>query len=131
MKISDVAKRTGLDVKTIRYYESIGLVAAPPRRENGYRDYPEQSIRQLTFLRHARQFGFSINECRELLALWENPNRRSADVYNLIVAKVKDIDIHISELKSMKKVLTEFIDQCPNDDIPGCALIDQLAVELE
>ncbi|MDO7653060.1 MAG: MerR family transcriptional regulator, partial [Porticoccus sp.] len=89
MKISDVAKRTGLDAKTIRYYESIDLVDSPPRRENGYREYNEQGIQQLGFLRKARKFGFSINECRVLLALWANPNRRSAEVHGLVTEKVR------------------------------------------
>ncbi len=129
MKISDVAKRTGLDAKTIRYYESIDLVDSPPRRENGYREYTEQGIQQLGFLRKARKFGFSINECRALLALWANPNRRSAEVHGLVTEKVRDIDVHILELKSMKKMLSDLLAQCPGDDSPSCAIISKLAAE--
>jgi len=131
MKISDVAKRIGLDAKTIRYYESIDLVDSPPRRENGYREYSEQGIQQLGFLRKARKFGFSINECRALLALWANPNRRSAEVHELVAEKVRDIDAHILDLTSMKKMLSELLAQCPDDDNPNCSIISKLAADQE
>ena len=128
MKISEVAKQIGLNAKTIRYYERIGLVDMPPRLDNGYREYADEHVQQLWFLRHARQFGFSIDECRELLGLWVNPNRRSAEVHALVSDKVSDIDQHIRELKEMKKVLTELLDKCPGDDSPDCAIINKLAL---
>ncbi|MEZ5529694.1 MAG: Cu(I)-responsive transcriptional regulator [Porticoccaceae bacterium] len=131
MKISEVASKTGLDAKTIRYYESIGLVELPDRLDNGYRDYSEQNIRQLWFLRHARQFGFSIDQCRELLALWADPQRRSAAVHQLVTEKVQDIDRHIRELKEMKKVLSELLVECPGNDSPHCAIINKLASDSE
>jgi MerR family transcriptional regulator, copper efflux regulator len=131
MNIGAVAKQTGLNAKTIRYYESIELVDLPPRRENGYREYSERNVQQLWFLRHARQFGFSIEECRELLSLWANPNRRSAEVHSLVTEKVKYIEQHIGELRQMKKVLTGLLDECSGDDSPDCAIIDKLASELE
>jgi len=128
VKISDVAKQTGLNAKTIRYYERIALVDRPPRLENGYREYADQHVRQLWFLRHARQFGFSIDECRELLSLWANPNRRSAEVHSLLSDKVRDIEKHIRELREMKKILTELLEKCPGDDSSECAIIDKLAL---
>lgn len=131
MKISEVASRTGLDAKTIRYYESIGLVDLPRRLDNGYRDYSEQNVSQLWFLRHARQFGFSIDECRELLSLWANPQRRSAEVHQLVTEKVRDIDRHIRELQEMKTVLSGLLDECPGNDSPHCTIIDKLATDSE
>lgn len=128
MKISEVAKQTGLNAKTIRYYERISLVDRPPRLENGYREYADQHVQQLWFLRHARQFGFSIDECRELLSLWVNPNRRSAEVHSLVSDKVRDIEKHIRELREMKKMLTELLKKCPGDDSSECAIIDKLAL---
>lgn len=128
MKISEVAKQTGLNAKTIRYYERISLVDRPPRLENGYREYADQHVQQLWFLRHARQFGFSIDECRELLSLWANPNRRSAEVHSLVSDKVRDIEKHIRELREMKKMLTELLKKCPGDDSSECAIIDKLAL---
>ncbi|WP_461481434.1 Cu(I)-responsive transcriptional regulator [Porticoccus sp.] len=131
MKISEVAGRTGLDAKTIRYYESIGLVDSPQRQGNGYRDYSDQNVRQLWFLRHARQFGFSIDQCRVLLALWANPRRRSAEVHQLVTEKVRDIDRHIRELNEMKDMLSTLLAQCPGDDSPHCAIINKLATDSE
>jgi MerR family copper efflux transcriptional regulator len=128
VKISDVAKRTGLDAKTIRYYESIGLVNAPPRRENGYREYNEQGIQELGFIQKARKFGFSISECRELLTLWGDPSRCSADVHALLAEKVKGIEQHIQELRVMKKLLSELLDKCPGDNSFDCAIINKLAL---
>jgi len=131
MKISEVAFRTGLDAKTIRYYESIGLVDSPRRQANGYRDYGEGNVRQLWFLRHARQFGFSVEECRELLALWANPQRRSSEVHKLVTEKVQNIDRHICELQEMKTLLSELLEKCPGDDNPECSIINKLASDTE
>ena len=131
MKISDVARQTGLDTGTIRYYERIGLVSAPSRLENGYRSYSEKNIRELWFLRHARQFGFSIDDCRELLALWNNPQRRSAEVHHLVAEKVSDIDRHIRELQEMKKLLKDLLESCPGNDNPHCPIINKLATDSE
>ena len=129
MNIGQVASQTGLDSKTIRYYESIGLVSEPPRLANGYRDYDDEHIRQLVFLRQARQFGFSIEECRSLLELWINPQRRSAEVHELVADKVKDIDQHMRELRAMKKLLVDLMGQCADDENADCAIIDHLAGE--
>jgi len=85
-----------------------------------------QHVRQLWFLRHARQFGFSIDECRELLSLWANSNSR-AEVHSLVSDKVRDIEQHIRELREMKKVLTELLVKCPVDDSSECVIIDELA----
>jgi MerR family copper efflux transcriptional regulator len=131
MNIGAVAKQTGLNAKTIRYYESISLVDSPPRRENGYREYSEKNVQQLWFLRHARQFGFSIDECRDLLSLWANPNRKSVEVHSLVTEKVKHIEQHTQELRQMKKVLTGLLDECPGDDSPHCSIIARLAAEME
>lgn len=128
LKISDVAKRTGLDAKTIRYYESIGLVDAPRRRENGYREYNEQGIQQLGFIQKARNFGFSISECRVLLKLWGDPSRCSADVHALVAEKVRGIEQHIQELRVMKKLLSELLERCPGNDSFDCAIINKLAL---
>ncbi len=80
MNISDVAKKTGLTSKAIRFYEEKGLVTPPLRSENGYRTYSQQHLDELTLLRRARQVGFNLEECRELVALFNDPSRHSADV---------------------------------------------------
>ena len=79
MNISDVAKKTGLTSKAIRFYEEKGLVTPPLRSENGYRTYSQQHLDELTLLRQARQVGFNLEECRELVALFNDPSRHSAD----------------------------------------------------
>lgn len=127
MNIGIVAKKSGLDAKTIRYYESIELVTLPLRGANGYREYSEENLQELVFLRHARQFGFSIEECRQLLNLWLNPARQSAEVHALVTEKVDEIEKRIRELKRMKKLLTQLMSNCADDENPECVIIDTLA----
>ena len=99
MNISDVAKKTGLTSKAIRFYEEKGLVTPPLRSENGYRTYSQQHLDELTLLRQARQVGFNLEECRELVALFNDPSRHSADVKKRTLEKVADIENHIRELQ--------------------------------
>ena len=99
MNISDVAKKTGLTSKAIRFYEEKGLVTPPLRSENGYRSYSQQHLDELTLLRQARQVGFNLEECRELIFLFNDPSRHSADVKRRTLEKVADIERHISELQ--------------------------------
>ncbi|MGV6806610.1 MAG: Cu(I)-responsive transcriptional regulator [bacterium] len=127
MNIGTAAEKAGLSAKTIRYYESVGLVASPPRQGNGYRDYSSADVERLIFLRQARQFGFSIEECRALLSLWQNPARKSAEVHGLVAHKVTEIERHIRELREMKKVLKSLLASCPDNENPECGIIDQLA----
>lgn len=97
MNISDVAKKTGLTSKAIRFYEEKGLVTPPLRSENGYRSYSQQHLDELTLLRQARQVGFNLEECRELIFLFNDPSRHSADVKRRTLEKVAEIERHISE----------------------------------
>jgi MerR family copper efflux transcriptional regulator len=127
MNIGEAAKQSGLSSKTIRYYESIDLIVPSARRDNGYREYSESKVQELIFLRHARQFGFALDECKQLLALYTNPGRQSRDVHNLVAEKLADIELRIAELKNMKRVLEEMSGQCPNDEGAACAILDNLA----
>ena len=102
MNISDVAKKTGLTSKAIRFYEEKGLVTPPLRSENGYRTYSQQHLDELTLLRQARQGGVNLEECRELVALFNDPSRHSADVKKRTLEKVADIENHIRELQNMR-----------------------------
>ncbi|MDU7768777.1 MAG: MerR family transcriptional regulator, partial [Serratia marcescens] len=94
MNISDVAKKTGLTSKTIRFYEEKALITAPIRSDNGYRHYSARHVEELTLLRQARQVGFNLDECRELVALFNDPARHSADVKARTLQKVAEIDRH-------------------------------------
>lgn len=127
MNISDVAKKTGLTSKAIRFYEEKGLVTAPIRTENGYRSYNPRHIEELTLLRQARQVGFNLEECRELVALFNDPARHSADVKARTLQKVADIEKHIQELGDMRQRLLQLAEQCPGDDGADCPIINNLA----
>lgn len=104
MNISSVAKKTGLTPKAIRFYEQKGLVSPPARRENGYRSYNALHLEELTLLRQARQVGFTLEECRELVVLFNDPGRHSDDVKRRTLAKVREIEVHIAELNQMRQL---------------------------
>lgn len=126
MNISEASLQCGLPAKTIRYYEEIGLVA-PGRLANGYRDYREQDLHKLRFLQRSRGLGFSIDDCRLLLSLYEDRNRASADVRQIAKAHLEDIDRKIEELKSLQATLRQLVHQCHGDDRPDCPIIEDLA----
>ncbi|MCS2150773.1 Cu(I)-responsive transcriptional regulator [Scandinavium manionii] len=127
MNISDVAKRTGLTSKAIRFYEEKGLVTPPLRSDNGYRSYTQKHLDELTLLRQARQVGFNLEECGELVDLFNDPGRHSADVKARTLQKVADIEKHITELQSMREQLLALADACPGDDSADCPIIDNLS----
>lgn len=127
MNISDVAKRTGLTSKAIRFYEEKGLVTPPLRAENGYRSYGQKHLEELTLLRQARQVGFNLEECGELVALFNNPARHSADVKARTLQKVAEIERHIAELSSMRQQLLALAESCPGDDSADCPIINGLS----
>lgn len=110
MNISDVAKKTGLTSKAIRFYEEKGLVTPPLRSENGYRSYTQRHLDELTLLRQARQVGFNLEECGELVNLFNDPKRHSADVKKRTLEKVAEIERHIIELQSMREQLLQLAD---------------------
>ena len=126
MNIGDVARRSGLPAKTIRYYEDIGLVSAP-RSPNGYRHFTETDLHKLAFLARARSLGFSVNDCRALLALYEDRARNSADVRRLAKTHLARIDKKIAELQAMRETLAKLVEACSGDDRPECPILDDLA----
>ena len=126
MNISAAAKTAGLPVKTVRYYADIGLVSAPERSKAGYRTYDESAVRKLVFIRRAREFGFSIGQCRELLSLYEDRDRSSADVKRIATRRLEDIAEKQRELQSLHDDLAHLVDACKGDDRPDCPIIDGL-----
>ena len=126
MNVGRAAERVGLPVKTVHYYESIGLVT-PARKHNGYRDYDETSVRKLAFVQRARSLGFSIDECRSLLSLYEDRARASKDVKAIATAKLADIERKIAELESLRQALSHLVERCHGDDRPDCPILDDLA----
>ncbi|MDF7660474.1 Cu(I)-responsive transcriptional regulator [Erwiniaceae bacterium L1_54_6] len=127
MNISDVAKKTGLTSKAIRFYEEKGVVTPPLRSENGYRSYNPHHIDELNLLRQARQVGFTLEECRELVTLFNDPARHSADVKARTLQKADEIAAHIEELHAMRARLLALAEACPGDDGAECPIINHLA----
>lgn len=127
MNISDVAKKTGLTSKAIRFYEEKGVVTPPLRSENGYRSYNAHHLDELNLLRQARQVGFTLDECRELVALFNNPSRHSADVKARTLQKADEIAAHIEELHAMRARLLALAEACPGDEGAECPIIKNLA----
>ncbi|WP_300033102.1 Cu(I)-responsive transcriptional regulator [uncultured Roseobacter sp.] len=128
MNISDVATATGLPVKTIRYYEDIGLIT-PGRKGNGYRWFSETDRHRLAFLGRARSLGFSIEACRSLLQLYSDRDRASADVKTIARAHLEEIDRKRAELTDMRDTLAHLIDACAGNDRPDCPILADLAAE--
>jgi Cu(I)-responsive transcriptional regulator len=126
MNIGAAAKVSGLPAKTIRYYEDIGLVR-PERRDNNYRDYSETALHNLRFLKRARALGFSIDDCRQLLSLYADRRRASADVRRLAEAHIDEIDLKVAELKAMRKTLSHLVNACHGDHRPDCPILEDLA----
>ncbi|PIB24712.1 Cu(I)-responsive transcriptional regulator [Amylibacter kogurei] len=126
MNIGQAADHTGLPEKTIRYYEDIGLVT-PNRAANGYRVFGENALHQLHFLAKARGLGFSIEDCRNLLALYDDTARSSSDVKAIAKAHVATIDQKISELSAMRDTLSHLMKHCAGDNRPDCPILNELS----
>lgn len=126
MNIGSAAIASGLSAKTIRYYEEIGLVT-PVRSTNGYRNYSSGEIQRLQFLQRARALGFSIDECRQLLSLYEDKDRASANVKAIALDKIDAISVKINELEALRVSLKVLADGCSGDEMSECPIIDSLA----
>ena len=126
MNIGQTSRASGLSAKTIRYYDDIGLVE-PARRGNGYRAYSDGHLHNLRFLARARSLGFSIEECRRLLSLYEDRDRASADVKKMTQAHIASIEEKIAQLEGMRTTLAGLVAACHGDERPACPILDDLA----
>jgi len=129
MNIGDAARASGVSAKMIRHYESVKLLPAAQRSVSGYRLYGSNDVHILRFIRRARDLGFSIDEIRGLLGLWQNRRRSSRQVKALAQAHVDDLDVKIRKLRSMKSALERLINCCQGDDRPECPILSELAEE--
>ena len=127
MNIGKVAKLSELTVKAVRYYDNIGLVKPFQKTTTGYREYNENDALKLKFVGNARKFNFSIDECRELLSLYENESRPSKDVKKLTLEKISQIDKKLQQLQNLKDELTYLADNCHGDDRPNCPILNALS----
>lgn len=127
MNIGQAAEQSGVSAKMIRHYESIGLVERARRTDGGYRIYDTNDIHTLRFIRRARDLGFSIKEIAQLVGLWRNRRRASADVRRVAQQHISELDHKIAELQAMRRTLTELVQHCHGDRRPECPILDDLA----
>ena len=126
MNISEVAIKAGLSVKTVRYYADIALVSEAERSAAGYRTYDEPTLKKLIFAKRAREFGFSISECHELLSLYQDEERMSANVKVIAQRRLEEIIQKQKKLESLRRELVHLVNSCNGDDRPNCPIIDYL-----
>ena len=126
MNISTAAAAAGLPSKTVRYYADVNLVPAAGRSDTGYRLYDYASVRRLIFVRRSREFGFSIDECRELLGLYIDDQRPSSDVKRIASQKLAEIRKKQAELQSLHDELSHLVETCAGDHRPDCPILDYL-----
>ncbi|HET8693818.1 MAG TPA: Cu(I)-responsive transcriptional regulator [Aquabacterium sp.] len=127
VNIGEASKITGISQKMVRHYESLGLLAHPPRTDSGYRLYDEDSINTLHFIRRARDLGFGIPEIGELLDLWRNRRRSSATVKKMAQTRIDELQQRIDSLATMKRSLEHLVKQCHGDDRSACPILDDMA----
>ncbi|MFN4281935.1 MAG: Cu(I)-responsive transcriptional regulator [Alphaproteobacteria bacterium] len=129
MNIGQAAAATGVSAKMIRHYESVGLLAAPLRGENGYRVYGEDDLKRLAFIRHARDVGFALAQIKSLLQLWRDRERASADVKRIAVEQIEMLKARKREIETMIAGLEELTAACHGDARAACPILDGLAGE--
>ncbi|MBL8788853.1 MAG: Cu(I)-responsive transcriptional regulator [Rhizobiales bacterium] len=127
MNIGEAAKATGLSTKMIRHYEGTGLLRPPVRTRSGYRVYSDEDVHTLHFIRRARDLGFSVRQMADLLALWQNRKRSSADVKRLALAHADSLELKMRELQDMAEALRHLARHCHGDSRPACPIIAELA----
>jgi Cu(I)-responsive transcriptional regulator len=130
MNIGEASKSSGVSSKMIRYYESIGLISAPLRTESGYRVYAENDVHALRFISRARDLGFSIEQMGDLLALWRDRSRASADVKAIALEHIRVLEEKAQALKAMSDTLRHLADNCHGDGRPDCPIIDGFARDI-
>lgn len=127
MSVGDAARASGVSAKMIRYYEDIGLLAPPARGDNGYRYFSQQDVHTLTFIRRARTLGFSTEQIRRLVALWQDRERPSAEVKRIAQAHIDELDHKIEATRAMRDTLQHLAEHCRGDQRPDCPIINELA----
>lgn len=131
MNIGQAADRSGVPAKTIRYYESIGLIPEAGRTASGYRAYDRKDVETLRFVQRARSLGFSVRDVGNLLALWRDRSRASAEVKRVALDHIGEIERKIVELEAMRRTLLELTQRCYGDDRPDCPILEELAAEMD
>ena len=132
MNIGQASRLSGVSAKMVRHYESLGLLPQVARTDSGYRQYGETEVHTLRFIKRARELGFSMDEIAELVGLWRNRRRASANVRKLAQKHADDLAQRIAAMQAMQRTLEELIHCCHGDERPECPILDDLAgVSLE
>lgn len=131
MNIGAASKASNVSQRMIRHYEKIGLVPAPPRRDSGYRDYADADVHRLRFIANARDLGFPIEVIRDLLELWSNSQRASAEVKALAIARAEELGRKAEALQALRRTLLELAERCHGDDRPDCPIIERMSGEMD
>jgi MerR family gold-responsive transcriptional activator of gol and ges genes len=126
MNIGEAARASGVSAKMIRYYEETGLIPPAGRTGSGYRTYGPKEVQILRFVRRARDLGFPMEKVADLLALWHDRERASADVKQLAEAQVAALDVRIREMQEMKAALQHLVHSCAGNQRPDCPILDDL-----
>ncbi len=124
--IKEASATSGVSAKMIRHYESIGLIAPPLRTDNRYRHYSESDVHELGFIRRARDLGFSVDDIRQLLALWRDKSRSSAEVKNIALRHIAAMEEKAAALHAMSRTLKHLAAHCHGDNRPDCPILDAL-----
>lgn len=127
MNIGQASEQTGVSAKMIRHYESIGVLPSAARRANGYRDYSDQDVAVLQFVRRTRDLGFSLDEVSALLALWSDKKRSSREVKRLAETHIADLERRMREMRAVMKTLRQLAQHCHGDERSDCPILDDLA----
>jgi len=127
MNIGEVAKKSGVSAKLIRHYESIGLLPRAVRSGSGYRLYSETDVHNLSFVKRARQLGFSMKEIKTLVGLWRNKSRKSKQVKELAMAHLQGLETKITQLQEMADTLRHLSRNCQGDSRPECPILKSLS----
>lgn len=127
MNIGEAAARSGVSAKMIRYYEQVGLIAPPARTMSGYRVYSDNDVHSLRFVRRARDLGFTVEQIGELIQLWRDRSRASADVKRIALEHVTLLEAKMREIEEMARALRHLAANCHGDGRPDCPIIDELA----
>ncbi|CAB3640954.1 MULTISPECIES: Cu(I)-responsive transcriptional regulator [Achromobacter] len=126
MNIGEASRSSGISAKMIRYYESIGLISPAGRTDSGYRVYSEHDLHTLHFVRRARDLGFSVEQMNELLALWKDRSRASADVKRIALEHVQELERKAEALRDMAATLKHLAEHCQGNDRPDCPILEGL-----
>jgi MerR family transcriptional regulator, copper efflux regulator len=127
MNIGEAARASGMSAKMIRYYESIGVVGPADRSTAGYRVYAPRDVHLLRFIKRARSLGFPVERVNQLMALWQDHGRASAEVKRIALTQIGELEHRIAELETMKRTLEHLAAHCHGDQRPECPILDDLA----